>query len=294
MEYAPRFVEGAQACHIPITELSTSEALNLEPNLNPSILKAYRVPDGSFDPLRLALAFAATAKQNGSKFLTYTQAQKIEANGKGAVSGVEVWDRTQNKTYSISTDIVINATGAWAGNVAKLAGVNVPIIPTPGVMVAYDQRLINHVINRLDEPCDGDILIPQRRMVVIGTTSFEVNDIDYIPVLEDQIKLMYAKAVEMVPAVARTSMRGAYMSARPLIAASLQGRSLSRTFKCYDHSDQGIEGLLTITGGKATTCRVMAEKIADLACQKMSISATCLTRDVILTSYRNYYRNQEN
>lgn len=56
-------------------------------------------------------------------------------------------------------DLVINATGAWAGNLARLAEIEVQVIPTPGIMVAYDQRLVNRVINRLNEPDDGDILI---------------------------------------------------------------------------------------------------------------------------------------
>jgi glycerol-3-phosphate dehydrogenase len=91
------------------------------------------------------------------------------------VTGVQVWDRTdQPVTYELRGDIVINATGAWAGQITRMAGIEWPVTPTPGVMVAYDQRLINRVINRLCPPGDGDILIPQRRMVCIGTTSFEV------------------------------------------------------------------------------------------------------------------------
>ena len=54
-------------------------------------------------------------------------------------------------------------------------------------------------------------------------------------------------------------------------------------------AEEGIEGLVTITGGKATTCRAMAEKTADLVCQKLGIQAACTTQDVALTSYRNYY-----
>jgi glycerol-3-phosphate dehydrogenase len=159
-------------------------------------------------------------------------------------------------------------------------------------MVAYDQRVTERVINRLNEPGDGDIIIPQRRMAVVGTTSFEVSDVDYIPVFEDQVKQMHASAFELLPILKQTHMRGAYMSARPLIGSSVQGRSLSRTFKCYDHAEsEGIQNLVTITGGKATTCRAMAEKTADLVCKKIGWNVACSTKDVILTSYRDYYRN---
>jgi glycerol-3-phosphate dehydrogenase len=131
-------------------------------------------------------------------------------------------------------------------------------------------------------------------MMVIGTTSFEVNDPDYIPVLDDQVTRMNACALELLPGLRSAKMRGIYMSARPLIGSSVEGRSLSRTFKCYDHQEsEGIGSFVTITGGKATTCRAMAEKTVDLVCQKMGISASCSTREIPLDSYRYYYQNQE-
>lgn len=291
-EYAPRFEAGAQACGIEIEKLTPQEALRLEPALNPKLLLAYTVPDGSFDPLRLALVFAATAKKHGSEFRPYHEVEGMLFDGQGNVRGVKVWDRTNGKHYELSADIVINATGAWAGQVAGFAKASVPVKPTPGVMVAYDQRLMQRVVNRLCEPDDGDIIIPQRRMMVIGTTSFEVQDVDYIPVTDEQIEQMHRCAYNLIPGLKNAKMRGAYMSARPLIGSSFTGRSLTRTFKCYDHkSSEGIDGLVTITGGKATTCRGMAEKTVDLVCQKMGITAACQTREFKLVSYREYYRN---
>jgi glycerol-3-phosphate dehydrogenase len=158
-------------------------------------------------------------------------------------------------------------------------------------MVAYDKRVTQRVINRLNEPGDGDIIIPQRRMAVIGTTSFEVNDPDYIPVDDEQIEQMNRAAYELVPSLEQTKLRGAYMSARPLIAATGPGRSLSRTFKCYDHkASEGLGGLVTITGGKATTCRAMAEKTVNLVCEKLGVQAACQTRETTLVSYRQFFR----
>ena len=137
---------------------------------------------------------------------------------------------------------------------------------------------------------DGDILIPQRRMVCIGTTSFDVEDVDYIPIVEEQVEQMHRNAIELVPAVKRTRQRGWWMSARPLVGSGESGRSLARTFKCFDHQEtDGIGGFVTITGGKATTCRAMAERTVDVACQKLGIQAACLTRDLPLDSYRRYY-----
>lgn len=292
LEYAPAFEQGAQDCGIEIEKLDIASALKLEPHLNPHVLSVYTVPDGTFDPLRLALAFAATARRRGVKFCPYHEVKNMLMDSQGNVIGVEAWDRTRNQTYALRGDIVINATGAWAGEIVKMAGVDtMPVIPTPGVMVAYDQRLINRTINRLCLPADGDILLPQRRMMCIGTTSFEVEDPDYIPVLADQVQLMNECAQALVPGVKDCNMRGAWMSARPLVAFGESGRSLARTFKCFDHqSIHGIGGLVTITGGKATTCRAMAEKTVDVVCEKMGIQAACMTADLPLDSYRTFYQ----
>lgn len=290
LAYGEEFVEGAEACNIPIDELSREEALALEPNLNPDLLAAFHVPDATFDPLRLALAFAATAKSNGATFHLYTEAEGLTLDGKGNVTGVQVWDRANDQRREIHGDIVVNATGAWAGQIAEMAGAHVPILPTPGVMVAFDQRLVERTINHLIRPSDGDIILPQRRMVVVGTTSFEVEDPDYIPVIEDQVQMMLELGAELIPAIRQTRMRGAYMAARPLIGASGTGRSLSRTFKCFDHQEtDSVGGFVTITGGKATTCRVMAEKTADLVCEKLGVEAACLTSETPLLSYRQYF-----
>jgi glycerol-3-phosphate dehydrogenase len=290
LAYAADFETGAQACDIEIERITPQEALRCEPNLNPHILAAYTVPDGAFDPLRLALAFAASARWYGAEFHPYHEVKSLNIDGQGRVSELKVDDRTHDHSYTVGGDLVINATGAWAGQLLEGSGAQVSVTPTPGVMVAFDQRLVNRVINRLNAPGDGDILIPQRRMSVIGTTSYEVDDVDYISVDEQQVEQMHHDAIRLVPAIANAHMRGAYMSARPLVGSGESGRSLARTFKCFDHAESdGIQGVITITGGKATTCRVMAEKTADLACRKLGLDSPCQTHLHPLRSYRDYY-----
>lgn len=289
LAYAEQFIESCEACHIQIEQITPKKALEMEPNLNPDLIVAFTIPDGTFDPLRLALAFAATAKANGAHFRIYTDVTGMILDGQGNVAGVKLLDRASNKTSELRGDIVVNAGGAWAGEIAELAGASVPIKPTPGVMVAYDQRLTNRVINRLNKPGDGDIILPQRRMVVVGTTSFEVTDVDYVPVVEDQVNLMLQRGSELIPGITKTNPRGIYMATRPLVGGGL-GRSVARTFKCYDHKElHNIEGLVTITGGKATTLRAMAETTADTVCEKLGIQAPCTTKEIPLLSYRQYY-----
>lgn len=290
LEYAPRFTAGAEACGIPIEEWKPEKIRSLEPNLNPKVRLAYTVPDAAFDPLRLALAFAATAVSNRAQFVTYTDVTGFVVDGSGRVAGVTCWDRSQDRRYELRGDIVINAAGAWSGQIAEMAGVRVPVVPTPGVMVAYDRRPCQRVVNRLVKPSDGDILLPQRRMMVIGTTSYETTEPDYLPIQADQVELMHNLAVQLVPELAQANFRGVYVSSRPLIAGELDGRSLSRTFRCYDHEEEGLPGLVTITGGKATTCRIMAEKTVDLICAKLGYPVECATSETPLADYRSYYR----
>lgn len=290
LAYGEDFIEGCQECNIPIEELTPKQALELEPNLNPKLLSAFTIPDGTFDPLRLALSFAATAKSNGARFRLYTEVEQMILDGKGNVVGVKIWDRKTGQRGEIRADLVINATGAWAGEIAAMAGGSVPIKPTPGIMVAYDQRLAQRAINRLCPPSDGDIILPQRRMMVVGTTSYEVDNLDYVPVIEEQIEMMLERGAEMVPGIRQAKVRGVYTATRPLIGAGSTGRSIARTFKCFDHKESdNVDGLITITGGKATTLRAMAEKTADMACAKLGVSAPCMTKEVPLISYRQFY-----
>jgi len=86
-------------------------------------------------------------------------------------------------------------------------------------------------------------------------------------------------------------MRAKMAVARPLIARSgVDARELSRTFECFDHERDGVNGFVTITGGKTTTARAMAEKVSDIVCRKLNISVECRTRDTVLASYRLFFQ----
>jgi glycerol-3-phosphate dehydrogenase len=297
MAYREAFIKGCADCHISIEELIPRQALAIEPNLNPKLITAFKVPDGTFDPLRLAMGFAASANAYGAEFHLFCEVQDFILDGMGNVKGVKFLDRSSNQIKDINADIVINAAGVWAGEVAGYAGnIDLPIKPTPGVMVAYDQRLCQRVINRLNEPGDGDIIVPQRKMITVGTTSFEADNLDYIPVFDDQVKLMFERGCELIPDIKHTKERGAFMASRPLLDSGTKGRSLTRTFKCFDHKESdNVDGLVTITGGKATTMRLMAEKTADLVCQKLGLHVPCQTAEIPILSYRKFHlaHNQE-
>jgi glycerol-3-phosphate dehydrogenase len=289
MAFRETFIKNCKECNIPIEELSPRQALQLEPNLNPKLKTAIVVPDGAFESLRMALAFAATAKSNGAKFKLHTEVTELVKDGNGNIIGVKALDYVNGKRIELRADVVVNAAGAWTGEIAAMAGLYVPVKPTPGVMVGFGQRIVQRTINRLNTPSDGDIIQPQRQTVVVGTTSYEIVELDYVAINPDHVKLMLERGAELVPAIKNLNVQSVYASTRPLIGKG-RGRSAARTFKCFDHKENdNVDGLVTITGGNATTTRALAEKTADVCCQKLGISAVCTTKEVKLLSYRKFY-----
>lgn len=290
--YSHAFIEGCGDCGIPAQRLTKQEALRLEPNLSDNLLMAVRVPDATMDAMRMPLRFFATAKKNGAVIKPYTEVLNILRQG-NAVTGVRVKDHSTGKIYEIGADLVVNAAGPWSGKIADMVGVEVSVRPSPGVMVAVHGRWSNMVINRLNTSSDGDIVVPQRGLSVIGTSSWVVEDPDKLGLPQDHIQAMYDHGALMMPVIRNAPMRAAWSAARPLIgprkAEADTGRELPRTFKCFDHIDEGVEGFVTITGGKATTLRGMAEATANVVCEKLGVDEPCRTRDVVLLPHTAYY-----
>ncbi len=286
--YREPFLDACRTAGIGVRELTAAEALALEPALNPALRCAVEVPDGVYDPLHLCLAFLATAAHNGAVVRPYHEVEELVIRGH-TVEGAIVRDRCTGERRHIEADVVINATGPWADRLAGMAGLDVPVTPTAGVMVAVAGRSVDRVINRLEPPSDGDIVLPQRRTVVIGTSSWAVENPDHIDIPAEHIELMFRRGKELVPRIDPADERGVFAVARPLIGRpGDSGRELSRTFECFDHAADGVEGFVTISGGKTTTARAMAEKTVDVVCAKLAVESPCRTRDVPLASYREY------
>jgi glycerol-3-phosphate dehydrogenase len=241
--------------------------------------------------MRLPLRFFATARHNGATIRPYTEVVGLLV-GDGVVSGAVLRDHVTGTTGEVRADIVVNATGPWSERIAAMAGVDVPIRPSPGVLLALRGRLCNMVVNRLHKSGDGDIVVPQRGLSVVGTSSWVVEDPEDLDVPEDHVRRMYAEGAKLIPAVRHAEERAAWSAARPLIGArgAASGRELSRTFKTFDHREtDGVEGFVTITGGKATTLRGMAELCADVVCRKLGVDEPCRTRDTVLLPHTAYY-----
>ncbi len=292
MAYHEDFVRSCKECGIPVQELRPDEALRLEPLLNPELKAAVRVPDATMDAMRMPLRFFATAQQGGAALINYLEVVGLLTHD-GVVSGAAVRDRVTREEREIHADLTINATGPWSEQVAAMAGVDVPIRPSPGVLLALRGRLCNMVVNRMHKSGDGDIVVPQRALSIVGTSSWTVEDPDDLDVPEDHVEKMLEEGSKLIPAVRRAAFRAAWSAARPLIGPRGEadtGRELSRTFKTFDHAEtDGVEGFVTITGGKATTLRGMAQLCADVVCRKLGIDAECRTRDTVLLPHTAYY-----
>lgn len=289
LEYAEEFIDGCELANIPIKEVKSKVAIKKESNLNPKVRKVFEVPDGTFDPLKVVLSFLATAKKNGAKIRPFNEVIGFNVGG-GEVRSLNILDRISGKRYQISGDVFVNATGPWSGFVAKMFDGKVKVTPTIGVMVSI-RRVNNRVINRLNPPSDGDIVLPQRKLSVIGTTSRAVDYPDLLPKPKEDVDLLIRRGAEMLPIISKEDVKAVFVSTRPLIGeVKGSGREITREFSIIDHEvTDGIGRMITVVGGKFTTARLMAEKACDLMVKKLGIDAPSRTKEVSLLPHYKFF-----
>jgi glycerol-3-phosphate dehydrogenase len=283
-EYAPKFLEGCQAAGIPVEEIPIDHMLWEEPLLNPRISLCYRVPDGSADSFLGAKVNAESAREHGAQILNYTKLIELIRTGEKVV-GARCWDLYKDEEIEIQADLVVSAVGAWAGKIASSAGIEVKINPGKGVMLAVNHRIVHTVINRLKIPSDGDILVPAHTVAVIGTTDVPVNDPDRFGIEPWEVELMMQEGEKMVPGFKTMRFLRAWAGVRPLYqeTSAQSNREMTRAYVLLDHQERdGVDGFLTITGGKWTTYRRMAEDTADLVCKKLGVQRECRTHLEVL------------
>ena len=162
-----RFLRACEKVGIQTTLLSRDEALELEPELNPNLLSAVKVPDGAMDPFTLVLENAKDAEEHGAKILLHTEITSLILDG-DKVKGAKVKDLLQGEEYIIEAPYIINATGAWANQFLKLAGLHIGMALSKGSMLITNQRLNHSVINRCRPPSDGDIVVPNHTVSILG------------------------------------------------------------------------------------------------------------------------------
>ena len=275
------FLEGCRATGVPVQEVPVAEALRREPRLDSSISRAFAVPDASLDPWKLVSSCARSAEQYGARVLPYHCVLGLEREGDKVV-GARVREELTGEELQIRAEVVVNAAGAWAGQIAGLAGCKVTVLPGKGIMIAMNHRLVNTVVNRCKPPADGDIIVPIRTVSVIGTTDTRVADPDELEVTQAEIEEMLSEGEKLVPGFREARALRVWAGARPLFSAEevTDTREVSRTHALLDHAERdGVDGFVTITGGKTTTFRLMAEAAVDAVCEKLGVERRCRTHE---------------
>ena len=186
MSHMDSFLEGCRATDIPVKQLSARQALALEPNLNPDLKTAIQIPDATMDAWRLPLHFFATARENGADIHPFSEVVVIHREGKKVV-GVTTTNHQTHQAAFHAGEIIVNAAGPWAGKIAAMLDISIPVRPVPGVMVSIRKRLTHKVINRLHPADDGDIIVPQRNLSILGTSAWLAKDPDDVELPRDHI-----------------------------------------------------------------------------------------------------------
>ncbi|HOX91807.1 MAG TPA: FAD-dependent oxidoreductase [Spirochaetales bacterium] len=281
------FIAACHAATIPARELSVADALKLEPAANPHAVRAVWVPDASFDAYRLPASFLAGARALGARLLNFTRVVGVEI-AQGKVRGVRVL-HADGREECIPCDAAVNAGGVWAAEIGALAGVHIPVSPAPGALVAIKGRAAQLVLSRLAPPGDGDILVPQRELNIIGSTQRMASGSGPFFPTAEEIIFLRERAAQLVPALATAPLHAAWAAARPLSGTAntlSDGRKASRNFTVLDHGSEGLRGFFSITGGKATVLRAMAEKAADAVCAYMGTDSPCQSARIKPPSWR--------
>jgi glycerol-3-phosphate dehydrogenase len=280
--YADRFRAGCAATGVDCEEIEPALARREEPRLHPGISRAFRVPDANIDIWKAVWALARGARERGAQILPYHRVVAINRTGE-EVTGARLLDLRGGDEVEIEAAVTVNASGAWAGQIATLAGIEgVRVLPGRGIMIAMNHRLVDTVINRCQMPTDGDILVPVRTVSVIGTTDEHTDDPDDHTVRQSEVDAMLDDGEKLVPGFRQARALRVWTGVRPLFedakAGHAQTRDVTRSHALLDHAQRdGVGRFLTITGGKATTFRLMAEHTVDAVCRALDRRVPCST-----------------
>ena len=278
--YIADFPDLCAKAGIQTRPLDLHEARELEPALSERLIAAYAVDDATVDPFKLSLDNIAHAQLLGARLRRHTQVVHLQIH-QGRITAVGLRDALTGKESTIAPDFVVNASGAWAAEVAALAGATIRMVYSKGSLLVTQERISRRVINRLRPPTNGDILVPGGTVSILGTTSERTESPDAIYPEIHEVDHIIEQGAAMLPILADTRYIRAYCGVRPLISHGEEGddRNVSRGFALIDHAEDPcpVQNLITISGGKLTTYRLMAEKAADRVCRRLGIKAPCRT-----------------
>jgi glycerol-3-phosphate dehydrogenase len=290
-ELEQRFLDACWQSAVPVRQIPRSRVLGIEPRLSPAVRLAIQVADATMDPMRLALRFLATARANGAQVRTFTEVTGLAMDGQ-TLHGIRVRDHAAGTEEEIGADLVVNAAGPWAGGIAAMAGVTLPVELEAGTMVAFRGRHSNTVIGRLRDVRDGDLAVPMRQQTVFGAMWRPTDVVDDPRAPEGSLDALVEGAVMLLPAIRDAKVRATWTSVRPVFAGEaglVEG--LSTDTRCFDHAldPNPIDGLVTVAGGNATLMRRVAEAAADVVCGRLGFACHCETAEIPLLPHTDWY-----
>ena len=228
---------------------------------------AVRYWDGQFDDARLAVALARTAIARSATVLNHCAAVGL-MHGGGRIAGVEVEDRESGQRLALRTRCVVNATGVWVDAVRRMdrAPRRNLVAPSQGVHVVVDRDFLpgGHAI-LVPKTEDGRVLfaVPWLGKTLLGTTDTPRNDLAIEPEpFREEIDFILGEASRyLAKAPTRADIRSVWVGLRPLVKPPNEDpgdtKALSREHAVLVERS----GLVTVTGGKWTTYRAMAEDV---------------------------------
>jgi len=251
--------------------LNRGQVLDRLPNVNQKgLIGGVLYYDGQFDDTRLLIDILRTAESHGAVVLNYTRVMTLQKGEFGKIDGVEFEDTENGKGFSASARVVVNATGAFCAGVQQMSEPNAKpaVTYSQGVHLVFDRTFLPHEAALLvPKTSDGRVLfcIPWKDHVLLGTTDTPVETPELEPkALNGETDFILETASEYLAAKpTRDDILSVFAGIRPLVKSGSSGStaSLSRGH----HLFLDAAGLVTITGGKWTTYRQMAEDAIDKA-----------------------------
>lgn len=252
--------------------------------------------DGQFDDSRMAVALAQTCTDKGGIVLNYFKVIALSKNEDGKINGVKAKDILTDEEFNFKAKLVINATGVFADDIARMdnPGAAPTIKPSRGVHIVLDKSFLqSETAIMIPKTDDGRVLfaIPWYDVVVVGTTDRPLDIISLEPVAhESEIEFILQNAqkyLEKPPK--REDILCVFAGLRPLAANPnnpVSTKEVSRRHKIT----LAPSGLLSIIGGKWTTYRRMAEETIDKAIIAGILDKrSCITAELKLTTLTKGY-----
>lgn len=242
--------------------------------------------DGQFDDARLAINIARTSAEKGAAVLNYFKVNGlIKENNR--ISGVSAVDLESNTTYTLQAKVVVNATGVFVDDILQMdqPGSRPLVRPSQGIHLVVNKSFLNSTSAlMIPETDDGRVLfaVPWHNHVLLGTTDTPLEKHSIEPrALKEEISFILRTVKKYLQhAPAETDVLSVFAGLRPLAAPDKNTNSTKEISR--DHKLMvSRSGLVTITGGKWTTYRKMAEETVDTASKAGKLpAAACNTKTI--------------